>query len=744
MLGNTQDTYRLPSFYGYFKKTKKVYRHLDQLFFLENTLENQRKRIQRTYTTQTQQMPLSDDQERVIDAIGSDSVVVQANPGAGKTTTACAVARAFPHWVSCLLTYSSRLKEETRCRVVEDEIETLHVHSYHSFAKWTTKQEGYDDLMLMEAIKHTFNPACRMDLLILDEQQDQTWLYWKLVSRIISEFQPKRLLVLGDARQCVFAFAGADSRFLTLISEIVDFPMQNLRLTTSFRMTHQIAFFVNRVMLNRRDGCDDSIVTVRDGPPVTICTCNIFSWGSEFLKYFTDQIRIYGPGNTFILAPSIKLTTRSQIVTLQEHLVSEGIPVYVPSFEDALGKEEVMRNKVVFCTYNASKGRERELVFVLTFDMGYNKFYDKTGDPLICSNVVYVAATRAKNKLVMVRFKAQQFPAYANIELMADTCDMRLFTDDVTGREPIERRNCSATDLVAHLSGSVAAILIVLKDKCFCECWASYPCHINVQSSIKQADGEEEVSTITSLLVNSELMLECTGQTFVFDDINKFLLNPRDDYYRNVPNKNLIVRNAETTGGATVADKIRQVLVYNAIVNRESFRLAQIKRFDWITEQQLFLCSQASRENLQINEDAVFEQELTSHDSCRPHSCEFCEATAKDFGKRIHISARLDVVTSTCVIENKATREEALEHFLQLVVYSYIWSIVNPSTPRRFLLYYQLTGRLHELTASKKEVLELMKIVVDAYYQTPLQKTNTEFVAQAREIYGAGPVLGNK
>ena len=679
-------------------------------------------------------MQLSTDQQNVIDALRLCSVIVEANPGAGKTTTACSVAHAFPDWKTCLLTYSSRLKEETRARAVREDINTLKVHSYHSFARWATNLDGFTDVMLHQATKHAFRPECEMDLLILDEQQDQTWLYWKLVCRIIAEFNPARVLVLGDSRQCVFMFKGADSRFLTCSREILNLPTKTIHLSTSFRVTRQIADFVNTALLRRNEECPNAIRAARDGPLVTVCTCNIWSWGLQFLDFVTNHIRSYGFGNTFILAPSVRLVRTQHIATLQEHLVANGIPVYFPLFEDGLGKDEAMRNKVVFSSFHGAKGRERDLVFVLSFDESYGKYYDRNGDASACSNAVYVAMTRAKEKLVVIRGHRQKFPAYVDVDTMNRTCEMKTFQREYitpgtdTNGTSIKK---STTELVAHLTDSTTAHLDALIQSCF-KAVESNQLNVVIPTSTCQDGGEEEVSTITSLLINSEISRECIESSFIDAMIDRFTFHSRDEMFNGIPNRRLIISHVKAHCDGSVPSKLKRVLIYNAIVNRESFRLAQIQKYDWISQKQLSKCVQGAKDNLDITASAQFEHML-SRGKCN-QGCQVCAATMKDFGVKMHITATLDVVTDTSVIENKATTEASLEHFLQVVVYSYLWKVLKPEVNKRFILYYQLSGDMHELAATHEQIKEIMHVLIKAKSEVLSRMPDSEFIQKARDI----------
>jgi hypothetical protein len=80
--------------------------------------------------------PPSDEQLEVIRAVAEENnVIVDSVAGSGKTTTVMHLARALPNKQMLLLTYNSRLKDETRKRVEELALPNLEVHSFHALTQ---------------------------------------------------------------------------------------------------------------------------------------------------------------------------------------------------------------------------------------------------------------------------------------------------------------------------------------------------------------------------------------------------------------------------------------------------------------------------------------------------------------------------------------------------------------------------------------------------------------------------------
>ena len=147
---------------------------------------------------------MSQEQDAVVRALSRCSVVVQAAPGSGKTTTALAVARAYATREVLLVTYSSSLKSETRDKVACRNITNMRVHSFHSLANEVMGTTGYTNEVIKRAVEATsFAKSFRVDILVVDEAQDMTKLLFALVCQACRFLRPWCILVLGDERQAI-------------------------------------------------------------------------------------------------------------------------------------------------------------------------------------------------------------------------------------------------------------------------------------------------------------------------------------------------------------------------------------------------------------------------------------------------------------------------------------------------------------------------------------------------------------
>ena len=97
------------------------------------------------------------------------------------------------------------------------------------------------------------NRIPNFDIIFIDEAQDLTPLYCRLVKMIIKHNKKNPLMVIiGDKRQMIYEYNHADDRFMLYGDKIFthnNLPWQTLSLTTSYRMTDRVASFLNTTIL---------------------------------------------------------------------------------------------------------------------------------------------------------------------------------------------------------------------------------------------------------------------------------------------------------------------------------------------------------------------------------------------------------------------------------------------------------------------------------------------------------------
>ncbi len=364
----------------------------------------------------------SQEQIVICHALQTHNCVIDSIAGSGKTTTATSIAATFPTANILLLTYNTRLKNETQKRF--QEFTNVTVNNYHSYVVKMYQYPCKDDremkrfLDMAEKKIRTTKTMPLYDIIILDEIQDMTPLLFRLVWRIVEDMKSHeqfkelpRFAILGDVRQSIYEFMDADARFLTLapvvFEQLSSYPWRtDLKLSMSYRLTVPMAQMVNECYL----GGEQRLHACRDG------TKPLYMWvefeefthpNSDTMKSLVALITKHKPGNTFVLAPSVK--NQRHPIRILENVLSTHfhIPTYVTLGDDREIHNHACRDKVVFSTQCSSKGLERDLVINMGCD---DAPYNKYSSLWSADNRLYVAMTRAKSQLVLIHaFQAPRF-----------------------------------------------------------------------------------------------------------------------------------------------------------------------------------------------------------------------------------------------------------------------------------------------------------------------------------------------
>ena len=196
-------------------------------------------------------MNLTPEQQDILETVSllDTNVHINAIPGSAKTTTCLQIARVNPTRKILLLTYNKRLRKETLQRL--NGLENIHVHTFHSFGYHNFHKKSCNNDIGLHHICTTeyYDVSFNYDMLIIDEAQDLTMLLYRFVKKCYTYFMKKcPIVVVGDSRQCIFSFQGANERFLTQASRIFQwnpFPWIHKTLSVTFRCPPSICGFIN-------------------------------------------------------------------------------------------------------------------------------------------------------------------------------------------------------------------------------------------------------------------------------------------------------------------------------------------------------------------------------------------------------------------------------------------------------------------------------------------------------------------
>ncbi len=615
----------------------------------------------------------SDEQLLVIGEIAGSNLIVDSVAGSGKTTTILHMARRYPEKKILVITYNAKLKMETRYRVSALNLQNMIVHTYHSFGYAYIGPQCKTDQGIIEFIN---NETCinipLADIIIIDECQDMTPLYCKFMAYIIGRLPGARLCMIGDERQSIYDYAGADSRFLTLADKIWGGAQwKRLQLTTSYRLTRQMAAFINSI-------ANTKIVTMKTG---TLPMYNIDNYRMD--KALEDTLMLlsngHAPGDIFIIAPSIRSSNAANpIKQFANRLSREGVPIYIPLSDESGLDEEVLRGKIVFSSFHQTKGLERRAVLVLGFDSSYFKYYNKHAPTDTCTNALYVALTRATEYLSLYHLYGNQPLEFVNPETLG------IFTKlhgKQGGGSPTtgSTQSLSVVNLVSHLD----TVTLSMCDKFFGKNVvkpAAKIIRVPIKAKQTTPSGDkfcEDVSDINGVAISAYYEYMKTGSMSIGKHSKL--------YQSHYPNR----------GEVPIHHLLQISNEYIAYRNGLQFKLNQIYSYDWISA-------------------GVFKnayKRLSGELGSRCGDAQF-EVPVECVIEGIKLLGAIDVVFCSDLVEIKAVTTLRPEHFLQLAVYMYMYSVLHPGEAPTCHLYNVITGELVELTYNTGDLCELVKFLI--------------------------------
>ena len=727
-------------------------------------------------------MILSQEQQHILDEVrGGDNVMVDAVAGTGKTTLILSIARELPDKRILQLTYNASLRKDVKETILKQELTNINVHTYHSLAKRYYLSTGYTDTEIRRLLFKDTVPKeniADFDLLVLDECQDMTLLYFQLMVKFMKDYnKPVQLLILGDYMQGLYEFKGADIRFLTL-ADIIWSNFVLLRtnvfkkctMKMSFRITNQMRSFVNNVMLGepRMDACRDAenVVYIRNSR-YNLCKV-VFA---EISKLMDQGVK---PCEIFVLGNSVK-GSNSNIRNLENTLVEKDIPCHVPMLENEKMDDRVIDGKIVFSTFHCVKGRQRKYVFVVGFDNSYLKYYARGLPRDICPNTLYVAATRATHGLYLLETagysnnRPLDFLKKNHIEMKQ--CDyitfkgnhQSIFPDDDEQDEQfanlIKKHIITPTELVRFISESVIENISPIIDRIFVK-ESDNTLTLDIPTVIETKKGFfEEVSDLNGIAIPCmyyDYLKDLwtvdktddgdkdglSNQNVLFDVIHNSIENMRSNdhiYLKQIVND--LPKRIDT-----IEDYLYIANVSIAAQEMLYFKLKQIDRdeYNWLTEDMVLACKERLRAVVgpdcqnqmpQVENTIIHESEDEPHKNID----KFLSGIFGD-SRQFRFTARVDLITETTVWELKCTSEITIEHLVQVIAYAWLWNMrynEHCETPVKvFKIFNIKTGDVLRLDASMEDLNYIMTELLVGKYKELVPKTDDEFLADCHNILG--------
>ncbi|AYV79119.1 MAG: putative helicase/exonuclease [Faunusvirus sp.] len=686
--------------------------------------------------------PASDEQLFIINNIISNNIIVDSVAGSGKTTTNLYIAKTFPKCQILLLTYNKKLKLETRKRVIQHKLENVEVHSYHSFCVKYYKRTGYTDTGIKNMLKKPTDKQLKpfkYDLIILDECQDMTPLYYKLVCKIFKNNKiAARICILGDRYQSIYDFNDADSRYITFADKVFGYtgdPWCKVTLSRSFRLTRQMALFVNKCLLKQ-----DKIVSMKEGFNVRYIMCDVFgdALGSserpyEEVKYYLNNG--YKIDEIFILAPSVK-SDNCPARQLANKLTSMGIKIYVPNTDEEKVDEDLLVNKLAFSTFHQVKGLERKVVIVFSCDNSYFTHYKKDSDPNVCPNELYVAATRGLEHLSLLHHYKNDYLPFLDRDALVKYCDVEL-QDICLAKSGCNNIKTSVTGLVKHLPVDVVHTALSYIDVVE----ITKPGEtISILNKTQQDDIYEGVSEITGIAVPAYLELKHTGKMSIYREDND------DSYFIDEDDTDKTDKIDINIKTLTCSNLLYIANMWYCQTSGYTYKLMQIKYYDWLEQEKLNKCIE--RLERYITNDGVYERDIIIEN--QPEL------------RNRRLMGYIDCINNNNVWELKCVQQLEHEHMLQLALYMYLIlkdheiksnvklsgtfgatknkslsiakSTVQPNN-YQYHLYNILTDQHYHIKSDMNRLINLVEYLIKHKYFTNKNISDEEFIANNEIIF---------
>lgn len=686
------------------------------------------------------------EQKKILNSLlTGKSVIVDAVAGSGKTTTILWIAKTFPEKKLLMLTYNRRLRDETREKTNRFFINNMNVFTYHGFvSRYFTKNSAgacrtdIDMINMLNIGKLKENIS--YDLIIVDEAQDMTPLYCRLVSKIIgaSTTTPHSMILLGDCHQSIYNFQGADSRFLSGADKIFNQykNWDRLTLSESFRITADMALFMNKVVLD--ENRIKSSKHLIEKPKYFVCDIFDRTETNPAFIEIRNILQEQSPDTIFILAPSVK-SNNNPLKVLAQLVGTLNVPIFVPANDEDKLDDEIIKGKVVFSTYHSTKGLERDNVFVFNFDESYFNYYEKDEPRYKCPNALYVALTRARHKLFI-------FHHYRNnyIPFISSQPKLYKFTDVYRPLQPPTYKpkrvtqskafnnnrpqTVGATELLKHISTDVLINLVS-----YLTIQQIQEPQINISIPIKIYNTNntcESVSEITGIAIPAYFEYIDIGNMTVYDAVRdakglSLAGGDSNDVWLGSDSDSEFDAGAAAEPAAaepTLWDGETQITIpellhisneWAAIMTGYSHKLKQITDYNWVTEENLTKTLERMRE-LNLSSESLFEQE---------YEIGPCSDTMMR-----KLIGYVDIKDGNNVYEIKCVESITTEHFIQLAIYMYMISYTNPYKYRstNFILYNVLSGEKYSISAKIPDLVNMIRELFAAKYSNNRKKETDE------------------
>jgi hypothetical protein len=325
---------------------------------------------------------------------------------------------------------------------------------------------------------------------------------------------------------------------------------------------------------------------------------------------------------------------------------------------------------MVFSTFHQVKGLERKVVIVMNFD----DFMPTMRNLQECSNELYVALTRAKERMSIFHHYQNNYLGFLNPDELKKTCYVEMHKRiDVESDGPRGGNafTYKATDLTRHMS-----LHTLQKAMEFIRIKEVIPGpgtlnKIHLPTKCEQGGLFESIAEINGVAIPSYFAYSHTGLLPIVPKtkqgmIKREMLTP--SYLLQLSNE------------------------YCSFLSQYDFKLNQIKTYDWLNEDLLRQTNQRMIELIPVPNKAEFEVHVVTK-----------------VGKTT-INGVIDCVDADGTVwEFKCTQELCLEDYLQLAIYAFMHK--SPCKPS-YKIANILTGKVFQIEADYKQLNDLVLFMI--------------------------------
>lgn len=687
--------------------------------------------------------PASNEQIEIMEKLMNYNLVIDSVAGSGKTTTNLHIANKYINSKLLLLTYNSKLKLETREKVIKYNLKNIEVHSYHSFCVKYYDNKCYTDMKISDLLSSDL-PTLKefdYDIIIVDEVQDMNSIYFNLVCKIYRDniVDDSRIIIFGDRNQSIYEFNNADERYIVFANKIfpgrdvngkkgefdVDLYWKELKLSQSFRITNEIANFLNHCML----GNDRIFASKINNIKPKYIICDTYREISNNESVASKEIRKilslgYKYGDIFVLAPSVR-TNSSPVRILANQLSMQGIPIYVPTSDTEVVDESVTDGKIIFCTLHQSKGRERPVTFIFGFDNSYFQFFKKNSNPYECPNELYVGVTRASERLYLFHHFDKDYLPFIKKSQLRKYCDLDIHTPLVIKEleeSKFKSKGFIVTELIRHVPlTAVQKCMKLIKTEIIRKPVKA----INIPIKSKQSVGYESVSEITGTAIPAYFEHLRGKKMSIFETILKV-------YDKSLQIKSIPIDTEQLEPSKLLYIANRWLTYTNGYI----FKMSQIINYDWLSKENLDKCIERIK-SLNLSSQVIFEQGYSSTED-KNLSGGSLEGYVDCFD-----------ISNNSVYEFKCVKTLSEEHIIQVAIYMYLFykkytssritSYFSVSTPidyknTKFYLYNILTDELISVTSTIDQLNDLVSFIHNVKVSKKMKVTDKEFIDTAIKL----------